>query len=467
MFQSSDDDSQESTQGNSKGEVNVIKVVSIARFVCGVCEKDYASKEKFDEHMKRHDAAIDGKKPDNELNPEENQEEQENEVDEEMDSESVVKEIENLVIVDKIIDSFVDTAFRAMRPNEAPETTKAEDQYNLLFRKYAKISDANTVLTRANQNRLEIIEELEKLRTDAASIEEALHTTRKANQGLAERLRMKDTETEAMEEIIDNLKKKAKADAATAADQAKNIRAMEEELGVWDEEEEDEEVTELQNEWISDDVRRQNEITIRCEKCNYKTNNPTRLKGHMTRHNGYVCDKCKKVFKSQADLNNHIQEDHRPDLFKCTMCSKQLTSKNKLSQHMNSKHPQNPPIGHSQWPQHKNNSNDYSCTQCGSGFESLNELKEHIMLLLRRRITTRIVMVSCCQTSHADTTCKAGVISKYARSLMTLNLNISRMSASGCHCAPEASSVSSLPGALATSTTEALGSSRRGSRMGR
>ena len=89
-----------------------------------------------------------------------------------------------------------------MRPREAPETTKAEDEYNLLFRKYAKMSDNNTILTRANQNRLKVIKEMEKLRIDAATNKETLHNTRKANQSLDKRLKMKETETEAMEEIM-------------------------------------------------------------------------------------------------------------------------------------------------------------------------------------------------------------------------------------------------------------------------
>ena len=97
----------------------------------------------------------------------------------------------------------------------------------------------------------------------------------------------------------------------------------------------------------------------------------------MTRHNGYECTKCNKICKTQGDLNFHIQRDHRPDLFNCTNCSKQFAAKNALTQHMNSQHPKNPPVGHSQWAQHKNNQSDYSCTQCNDGFENLKELREH------------------------------------------------------------------------------------------
>ena len=99
--------------------------------------------------------------------------------------------------------------------------------------------------------------------------------------------------------------------------------------------------------------------------------------GHMTKHNQYECNKCEKRLKTQGNLNDHIQREHRPDLFNCTKCSKQFPAKNALNQHMNSQHPINPPVGHSQWAQQKNNNSDYSCTHCESGFESLNELCMH------------------------------------------------------------------------------------------
>ena len=118
---------------------------------------------------------------------------------------------------------------------------------------------------------------------------------------------MKDTEIEAMNEIITNLKKKAEDDASKAIEQAKNIRAMEEELGVWDEGEEEEEVTELNNEWISDEARRHNTSQSKCKKCEYKTKNPNMMVGHMTKHYDYECTKCKKRFKTQGDVNVHVQ----------------------------------------------------------------------------------------------------------------------------------------------------------------
>ena len=189
-------------------------------------------------------------------------------------------------------------------------------------------------------------------------------------------MKVKETEIEVMDDVISKLKKKAEEDASKAIDQAKNIRSMEEELGVWDDQEEVLD-TELNNEWVSVEARRHNTSRIKCNKCNYETNNETMLLGHMTKHNGYECNKCNKKLKTQGDLNHHIQTQHRTDLLNCPKCSKQFAAKNALSQHMNSQHPTNPPVGHRQWAEQKNNSSDYSCTQCNSGFENLKELREH------------------------------------------------------------------------------------------
>ena len=369
LFKSVEDESAASTQGNSKGEVNVEKVVSKGIYMCGVCGKDYDQKRDMDEHMKQHGPSVDSNKPADEGNLEE-----EEDVNADQDNEAIANEIENLVTVDAIVDSFVEMAFRAMRPSEAPETTKMEDNYNLLYRQHQKLSDKNVVLMKANENRLEVLKDMEKLREVATSSLEDLQETRKTNQVLEEYIKVKDTTIEAMEEIIKDLKKKAEDDAEKASEQARNIRAMEEELGVWDE---DEEVSELENEWISVEARRHNKTLIKCNKCNYETNNKTMMLGHMTKHNQYECNKCEKRLKTQGNLNDHIQREHRPDLFNCTKCSKQFPAKNALNQHMNSQHPINPPVGHSQWAQQKNNNSDYSCTHCESGFESLNELRMH------------------------------------------------------------------------------------------
>ena len=64
LFQSIEDEASESIQGNSKGEVNVLKVVSKGTYVCGVCEKEFTMKNDMDKHMKMHDNAVNSEEPD-------------------------------------------------------------------------------------------------------------------------------------------------------------------------------------------------------------------------------------------------------------------------------------------------------------------------------------------------------------------------------------------------------------------
>ena len=84
----------------------------------------------------------------------------------------------------------------------------------------------NVVLTKGNENRFEVMKEMEKLREVATSSLEDLQETKKTNQILEERVKMKDTKIEAMDEIINNLKKKAEEHTSNTLEQANNKRAM-------------------------------------------------------------------------------------------------------------------------------------------------------------------------------------------------------------------------------------------------
>ena len=135
----------------------------------------------------------------------------------------------------------------------------------------------------------------------------------------------------------------------------------------------------MQNSWISEETRRHNALTVKCKKCNWKTNDSVKMLGHMTSHEGYKCNKCDKTERTQADLNHHIQTEHRPDLHTCNACKKQFQAQNALKQHMNSQHPANPPVGHAQWADDRNKVQDldYCCNQCGNCFAEQKQLREH------------------------------------------------------------------------------------------
>ena len=45
------DEAEQSTQGNSSGQVNRTKVRSYGRFVCNICDNDYGSKDELNMHI--------------------------------------------------------------------------------------------------------------------------------------------------------------------------------------------------------------------------------------------------------------------------------------------------------------------------------------------------------------------------------------------------------------------------------
>ena len=113
---SGEKEAQPSTQGTSSGAVNSPKVRSEGYFHCNVCELKFPARNDLTEQMKVHDNADDA----------EDDEEDEHElitIAEDMECELVAKQVENLVLVDKIV-NFVENAFKAMNPNE--ENDKVE-----------------------------------------------------------------------------------------------------------------------------------------------------------------------------------------------------------------------------------------------------------------------------------------------------------------------------------------------------
>ena len=257
-------------------------------------------------------------------------------------------------------------------------------EYDLLYRKHTKLDDRNIILTRANQMRLEISKDNERLRQANESNEETLQETLKRCQILEDAVKVRDMDIDAKEEMIKSMKEKEKTSEGAHQEQLQYIRTLEEQLGTNDEDDNEAfdgliVADEVEAEWISLEAQRQNIPPVKCKHCNFSTNSATKMVGHMTRHNKSKCDNCQKTFEDQTKLNMHIQQEHRQDPHNCNTCKKQFPSKNSLKQHMRSQHPVNPPVGHQQWAQQKNHeeSNDYWCNQCGQMFETLSEIREH------------------------------------------------------------------------------------------
>ena len=118
LFNNVDREIQPSTQGNSAGQVNSPKVVSEGRFQCGACPQEEKTTESMTIHMKTHYKSI-TKEPENVI------------IDDNDDGnypdDDQLAEISNMITVDKIVDSFVDVAFREMNPNDVEATEECHE----------------------------------------------------------------------------------------------------------------------------------------------------------------------------------------------------------------------------------------------------------------------------------------------------------------------------------------------------
>ena len=99
-----------STQGGSDGSVNSPKVISEGTFQCNECSEEYSSKYELNIHMtedhNKAQAATDKEKDKSSNQSEEDDEEVRDMI-----------ELGNMITIDKIVDSFVETAYHEMNPD--------------------------------------------------------------------------------------------------------------------------------------------------------------------------------------------------------------------------------------------------------------------------------------------------------------------------------------------------------------
>ena len=270
---------------------------------------------------------------------------------------------------------------------DAINSVVSQYDYDLLYRKHQKMEDRNLILTRANQNRLEILQENERLRQANSSNELNLQEALKQCQILEDAIKIRDMDIKAKAKRLAAMDENEKNINNVVEEQIISIKALREELGIPEEDDDlgdndvqlDDGLTEEETELLTEETRRHNQPQKKCKKCNFSTNNQTIMKGHMTCHREYTCSQCNKNFDTEWNLKNHTNREHKRDLHSCTKCQKQFPSTNSLKQHMNAQHKTVPPVGHPQWALERNAAQtlDYTCNQCNDAFETLKEIREH------------------------------------------------------------------------------------------
>ena len=93
---------------------------------------------------------------------------------------------------------------------------------------------------------------------------------------------------------------------------------------------------------------------LNCPGCEYTSTNKQHMRGHMTKHkkkSSYNCTKCVRRFALEHSLKQHMESQHREAA--------------------------NPPVGHSQWAQQRNEE-QVNCTKCTMVLKGTNELNQHM-----------------------------------------------------------------------------------------
>ena len=221
------------------------------------------------------------------------------------------------------------------------ETKKLKDE---LKETKEKLKEAKEKLERHDDQQKELEETKEKLK----QTEETLKRKDGEIKGLYE----------SREEIINEsktLSKQLKESTDTVQKTLKAHQVLAEELEIKNAIiEADEKLKDNTNDDIKEAEEDDNEPTLSCLLCDFKTKNKQFMKGHMTKHK-------------------------KRNTFNCTKCTKKFSQENAFKQHTNSQHkPQSPPpVGSSQWAQSRNVKEE-TCTKCPAVFKEKSQLEEHL-----------------------------------------------------------------------------------------
>ena len=73
-----------------------------------------------------------------------------------------------------------------------------------------------------------------------------------------------------------------------------------------------------------------------CPTCLKTCNDKSNFNRHLSTHNNnvYACNQCEKMYEFKPSLLRHQKTHENPELFSCKKCSKILSSKSRLSNHM-------------------------------------------------------------------------------------------------------------------------------------
>jgi uncharacterized C2H2 Zn-finger protein len=375
LFQPNDEDNQASTQGNSAGEVNSPKVVSEGRYQCGVCDDMFESKAEVDNHIKIHDKATNAASI-----LFDNDEEAEKELTEVAKAHEArteeIQRIGKLMTIDKIVDAFVDMAFKEMNPAIVTPEPQCEEcvlkdqvfanQENMLDKKDGEIVEKTATIAGMSQK----VKIMTSEKTDMLK-------------KLKETENLKKTMSEKNKEIS-NLRAEVKTKdglLAMAKQQQANMQT---------------EVQPVNN----DEIVLEAEVK-RCKKCKFTAPNLLVLALHIENDHqlDFDCNECGKKFPFKNQLKIHRREVHEEGSFACFVCNAKFRTHKDLKQHIQ-KRCKSDTTPTSKTIVHKHNEDihkqdEHRCPKCPKITNNQISLVHHLN-------TMHIVVTEKCETCGVD-----------------------------------------------------------------
>ena len=336
-----ENEEEERTQGNSRGEINSPKVVSKGRFVCNVCDQEFISKEE----TMRHIAEVHNT--------------------DQAESTRVELSHDNTADFEGIEDDGNDQdlwdALEAVSQKlSEPETkTPNEDilrkleRFQVLAKKKTKIqketSEEITKLREIEENQMKDIEKKDK---DIARLKKDATKEKGKTQN---DLRTMQSNNNTLVKENSNLKKKLQ-------EKEKYIQSLEEQQRP--DQEENHDTTEIEevapinirisghectacntryetNEYLENHIKNKHTESD-CPFCDKTFESNSQLKSHVNNciQNGTAivkCNKCKQAF-TRFGLKRHINECHKKEVHKCKECGMLANTSADIKNHMNKEH---------------------------------------------------------------------------------------------------------------------------------
>ena len=355
--ESTEDITQPSTQGTSDGRVNSPKIRSEGTFICSECSVQFPIKDNLITHMNNeHDKAKAA--PTNDTSQASNGEDEEEierqitEIAEDLEMEGVAKtveeEVRNMVMMDKIVDSFVDNAYNTMNASEGTEKTKCpechlKDQVIDEFGRLIDVKEASIVEKTATVNGLG--QQIAKLSKENVEIKKKLNETDK----LKEIIATKTKEISNLKVQIDT-KDKLLAMAKVPTDEV---------------------VVEA--------------VLKKCNKFPFTAATMGVIGLHMENDHQYQyeCEECQKKFPFKNQLKLHKREIHDEGTFSCFVCTQKFKTHKQLKAHIQKKCKDEIPRKQAKQIVHKKNDDiltedEHKCPQCPKITNNQMSLVNHL-----------------------------------------------------------------------------------------